>query len=121
VATLSSGGIIMPIYAGRRFHAVALALIIGAIATDFLGKYHVGRGIMASARSATGQPAVRLQLKHVVSWHLQRSQRWGALSLGLAAVSVGCWLFSLSRRETGGRGVLLTLFAFYVFLLFLLV
>jgi hypothetical protein len=118
---LSSGGIIMPIYAGRRFHAAALALIIGAIATNFLGKYHVGQGIMAIAHSATAPPGERLRLKHAGSWHVQISIRCEALSLALAAVSVGCWLFSLSRREPGGRGVLLTLFAFYVFLLFLLV
>jgi hypothetical protein len=111
----------MPMYAGRRLHVAALALILGAIVTVLVGKYHIGQGVMAIAHSATASPAGRWQFEHLASWHLKRSHRWGTLSLGLVAVSVGCRLSSMSRRELGGRGLLLTLFAFYVFLLFLLV
>ena len=46
-------------FAGRKWYAAAVALVLGAIAAQFLAKYHAGQGMMAMARSA----AVPLELE----------------------------------------------------------
>ena len=64
-------------------------------------------------------PAERLRLHEAAAWHVHRSDLWGLVGLGFAALAVGSFLASRWRREPGPPVVPIALGCLYV-LLFLL-
>jgi hypothetical protein len=98
---------------GRTWYVATLVMALGANATEFLAKYHIRRCLKSIPRSAA-DPAERLRLQQVWSWHAHRSGLWDLVSLGLALLAIGFWLVSRSRREPGSLDVPIALLALYV-------
>ena len=110
----------MSALAKRKLYLTASALILGAIAAQFLAKHHAGRGMMAMARAA-GVPAERFQLQEATARHVHRSSLWELVSFSFVALAVGSWVASRKRREPGPQGVPLVLLCLYALLLLLIV
>jgi hypothetical protein len=116
-------------FSKRTLYLTATALILGAIAAEFLSKYHAGRGMKALARRAEIRNAKRAAglsvegtgLRDEAAAHARRSACWGAIGLGLATLAIGVRVASRQRCEPGLHGLFLGLLGLYVFLLFLIV
>jgi hypothetical protein len=101
----------MPTLAGRPWYVATLVMALGANATEFLAKYHASRCLIPRS---TADPAERLRLQQVWSWHAHQSGLWDCVSLGIAFLAIGSWLVSRSRHEPGSLDGPIALLALYV-------
>jgi hypothetical protein len=70
------------------------------------------------ARVAAGESD---HLKQTAFRHVDRSELWGSVSLALILLAGLCWAAAHHLDEHGPHGFVLTLFLFYIVLMFLIV